>query len=30
MTKLLPETGALFALIRAGAAPIMDFDDDAL
>jgi hypothetical protein len=29
MTKLLPETGALFAQIMAGAAPLMDFDDDA-
>jgi alkylation response protein AidB-like acyl-CoA dehydrogenase len=27
MTKLLPETGALFAQIMAGAAPVMEFED---
>ncbi len=29
MTKLLPETGALFAQIMAGAAPVMEFEDAA-
>jgi alkylation response protein AidB-like acyl-CoA dehydrogenase len=29
MAKLLPESGALFAQIMAGAAPLMDFDDAA-
>jgi hypothetical protein len=29
MTKLLPESGALFAQIMAGSAPVMDFADAA-
>jgi hypothetical protein len=29
MTKLLPESGALFAQIMAGAAPVMEFEDAA-
>ncbi|MDX1540229.1 MAG: acyl-CoA dehydrogenase C-terminal domain-containing protein [Geminicoccaceae bacterium] len=29
MTKILPETSALFARIMAGAAPVMDFEDEA-
>lgn len=29
MTKMLPENGALFGRITAGAAPVMAFDDDA-
>jgi hypothetical protein len=29
MTKLLPESGALFAQIMAGAAPLMAFDEAA-
>jgi hypothetical protein len=29
MTKLLPESGALFAQIMAGGAPVMEFEDAA-
>ena len=29
MTRMLPETSSLAARIRAGAAPIMDFNDEA-
>ena len=29
MTKMLPETGALFAQIMAGGRPVMDFDEAA-
>ena len=29
MTKMLPESGALFAQIMAGSAPLMQFEDAA-
>ena len=29
MTKMLPESGALFAQIMAGGGPLMDFEDAA-